>query len=387
LGRNHWKLDRPTGGRVTLDYVIDLGLFAAAAWSSPLESGIVEAKNGEEGDMAVHARSLFIDAGVDGPAEVVFVVPAPWRPVAPWSRDFRGRYLAPSTADLQDNMLAFTTRPPLIARASGFTVQIVAMGHWRPLEALLKASLERIVAAETRLMGWRGREIYNVVLVPVADTGGESYRQSFAYCFDGPTADNRAQWANTLAHELFHYWNASRLKGADYPSSQWFQEGFTEYAANLVLLSGAIARPQAFLARLSGHIANAARLETSMENIGNRKGPPLYSSGALVAFSWDVAIRNASGGRRDLGHFFRYLWRATNGGERPYAWPDIRLALEATAPGDWEGFHTRHLAGREPLPLDGTIAKAGLRRVGTDIRIDADAPAQASAVWRSLAGG
>jgi len=34
------------------------------------------------------------------------------------------------------------------------------------------------------------------------------------------------------------------------------------------------------------------------EDIGTKKGPPLYSAGALVAFSWDVKIRVASSGGR-----------------------------------------------------------------------------------------
>lgn len=376
---NGWRLDGSPLGPVTLDYVVDLGVFAEAGWSSPLESVIAG-----DGVMSVIGRALFVGSGHTGPIEVAFVLPALWRAVAPWAAKGGGRFAVRDHAELVNNMLVFSTTPPVVARAAGFTLQITAMGHWKPLAPDLKRALTRIIAAETKLMGWTQREAYNVVLLPVADTGGEAYRQSFAYCFPDPTVANAPVWANTLAHEIFHYWNYSRLKGADYASTQWFQEGFTEYVANMVLMTGKVAPPAVFLGKLAKHLENAAKLTTTLENIGTRKGPPLYSAGALVAFSWDVAIRRATGGRHDIGTFFRNLIRATGDGARPYAWADIRAALEASAPGDWEGFYQRHIKGSEPLPTAAALAGAGLRLEGGVVMVDAAASPESAAVWRSL---
>jgi len=375
-----WTLDRPAAGRVRLAYTVDLGLFAAAGWSSPLESVVAE-----DGALSVIGRALFITAEQPQPAEVAFAMPAGWRAVMPWSNSLGGaRYRVPEGAGLVDNMLVFSRTAPAIARAAGFTLQITAMGHWKPLTALVRDSLSRIIAAETRLMGWTKRETYNVVLVPTEDTGGEAYRQSFAYCFAAPTADNRADWANTLAHEIFHYWNYARLKGADYASSQWFQEGFTEYAANLVLLSGKVAPPQAFLDKLGKHIETAAKLTTTLENIGTHKGPPLYSAGALVAFSWDVAIRRHWGGRKNIGDFFRALMTVTGDGAKPYAWEDILAALTATVPGDWQAFYDAHIRGAASLPIGPSLEEAGLTLEGASVVIDPAASPESRAVWRSL---
>lgn len=376
---NGWRLERRPVGPATLDYVVDLGVFAAAGWSSPLESVIAD-----DGVLSVIGRALFIGAGHAGPIEVAFALPASWRAVAPWAPQGGGRFSVRSHGELIDNMLVFSTSPPIVAKAAGFTLQITAMGHWKPLGAELKRDLSKIIAAETRLMGWTQREAYNVVLLPIADTGGEAYRQSFAYCFAGPTRANAAVWANTLAHEIFHYWNYARLKGADYASTQWFQEGFTEYVANLVLMTGKAAPPAVFLGKLSKHIENAGKLTTTLENIGTRKGPPLYAAGALVAFSWDVAIRRATGGRKDIGAFFRNLMRVTEGGARPYAWADIRAALETTAPGDWDGFYQRHIKGTDPLPTAAALAGAGLRLEGGAVVVDPAASPDSAAVWRSL---
>ncbi|MBX7249437.1 MAG: hypothetical protein K1X35_10395 [Caulobacteraceae bacterium] len=369
-----WTLDRPAGGRLVLDYEVDLSIFEAAGWSSPLESAVAE-----DGVLAVHARALFIASGPDGPAEVRFVLPPGWRAATPWPA--RG---PASTADLQDNFLAFTNRAPVAAAASGFSVELVPMGRWRAIARSLGDDMERIVRFQTGLMRWRRPERYLVLLTPVSDRGGESYRQSLAFQNPDPRPETAGDWANTLAHELFHYWNYGKLKGADYASTQWFQEGFTEYVANLTLLSGGVTPPGVFLDRLGRHFDNAAKLTTTLENIGTHKGPPLYSAGALVALYWDATIRQAGTG--DIGTFFRNLMTVTGGGARPYAWPDIRRALEATAAHDWEGFYRRRIRGTDPLRPADVLAVAGLTISDGRVAPDAAAPDAARAVWRSMAG-
>jgi predicted metalloprotease with PDZ domain len=383
--KNGWTLGRRVSGRVHVDYVVDFALFAAAHWPSPLESAFADDEH-----VAVAGRPLFIVTTKVADAQVAFDVPARWRVVAPWPAGGGGReYRVASAADLTGNMLVFSTVEPDIAVAAGFRLQIVAMGHWKPLRPLLRRVLQTIIAREVALMAYDAHETYNVVLLPIDDTGGAAYRQSFAYCFEHPTADNRAIWANTLAHEIFHYWNYARLHGADYASTQWFQEGFTEYVANLVLVEGGIVDEPVFLAKLGQHMRNYRKLTTTLEAIGTHKGPPLYSAGALVAFSFDVMIRAASGGSRDLGTFFRQLWKATDAGARRYAWPDIRDALAACADLDWQGFYEAHIRGAEPLPLDRALSLAGLRLDGgTDtVLVDPAATDAAKAVRRNLVSG
>lgn len=380
-GSAGWKLARPASGRVRLRYAIDFAIFEQAGWSSPLESAVTDAEH------AVSCcRAFFITTPIMAGADVRFRTPPGWRAVPPWPavNPVHQSFRAASTADLTENMAVFTSRPGSPVSAAGFTMAVTAMGHWAPLLPVVRETLRTIVGLEVGMMEDRRREAYNVILVPTIDTGGEAYRQSFAYAFANPTVENRAAWANTLAHELFHFWNASRLQGRDYAASQWFQEGFTEYVANLTLLVGKIVRPEDFLAKLASHVANSRRLTTTLENIGTHKGPPLYSAGALVAFSFDAIIRNATQGRRSIGTFFRNLWRQTGEGARKYAWPDIEAALRATAPGNWAGFYARHIRGPEKLPLEQTLGLAGLRLQGSSVTTDLAAASTARLVWESL---
>lgn len=378
-----WRLARPCTGRLDLTYIVDFSLFAAASWPSPLESAVADDEH-----ISVSARPLFLTTDILTAAEIGFDTPHGWDPVAPWPAQpgLRRSYRAASVADLTDNMLVFSTVQPDVVSASGFRIQITTMGHWKPLRPLVRRTLQTIISREVALMGDGRREVYNVVLAPSADTGGNAYRQSFVYVFDNPSAENIGVWGNTMAHEIFHYWNYARLRGADYASTQWFQEGFTEYIANLVTVAGGIVTPAAFLAKLGGHVANARRLTTTLEAIGTHKGPPLYSAGALVAFSFDVMIRQATRGRRDIGTFFRNLWRSTNSGARPYAWIDIEAALREAAALDWQAFYLAHIRGSAPLPLDRSLSLAGLRLDGAGPQVVANpgASPEARAVWASL---
>jgi len=258
--------------------------------------------------------------------------------------------------------VAFVGESPDLLRAGGFNLKVIALGHWQParseLRRVLGIALERLV----ELIGFDGRADYVVVLLPQLERGGESFRASFALNLDAtPRRDNLDIWGNLIAHEVFHYWNGWRLQGADYPSSQWFQEGFTEYVANLALVSGDLISPEAFYAKLAAHVSAYRRLATPLDAPGTRKGPPLYSGGALVAFSWDTMLREATGGKRGVGALLRALLRNTEDGTRPYTWSDINASLESIAPDGWEKFRHRYIQGTEPLPLAEVLARVGLR--------------------------
>lgn len=389
-GEAGWQLAQPHNGRVTLHYEVDYAALAARSWPALREAAFADAN-----DLVFIGRSLFVTTPRIAASTVTFTLPRGWRAATPWAPrpGPHAAYFVRTPVELLRNLVVLTRSVPDVVTAGGFRLLVGSMGRWQAARAevgrVLRATIPRLV----RLFGFEERESYLVVLLPVAERGGESFQQSFALTVeDPPSRANRATWGNTLAHEIFHYWNAGRLHGADYPSSQWFQEGFTEYAANLSLVTGKLVTPDDFLRKLAEHVANARRLTTSLEGSGSHKGPPLYSAGALVAFSWDVSIRQATGGRRSLADFWRALWRQTEGGRRPFEWLDLQAALDATAPMEWEAFHRAYIAGSEPLPLARTLSLAGLRLAPAgeeppQIEIDPAATAAAKALWRALVAG
>jgi predicted metalloprotease with PDZ domain len=379
-GADGWTLARAISGPLTLQYDVDYAPLAQRGWPAPREAAYAD---GDQ--LVVIGRSLFITTPAQQTSEVRFVLPGGWQAALPWptkSEATRHAVVA-STADLTENLLAFLKGAPDVLPADGFNLKVVAYGQWKPargeVRRVLSAALKHLVA----MIGFEGYGDYLVVLLPQPEKGGESFRASFALNSDeAPSRANLGRWGNLILHEVFHYWNGWRLRGADYPSSQWFQEGITEYAANLALVSSGMIEPDEFYGKLATHVTNYGRLVTPLDAPGNRKGPPLYSGGALVAFIWDVTIHERSRGKHDLGDVLRKLLQETGDGARPYEWSDIQAALDSIATNDWAEFHRRFIHGTEPLPLADTFSRLGLAKSQEDngaVHIEVDPAASEAA--------
>lgn len=379
-GPKGWLLAEPRSGLLTVEYEVDYRPLAARGWPAPREAAFADPDH-----FVLLGRSLFITTPASGAGAVTFDLPRGWIPVAPWESG------KASPKDLTDNLLVLSRSKPDVMTAGGFRLLVTAMGHWQEARPDVRGVLGRVIRQFVKIMEYDEQESYSVVLLPILDRGGEAFRHSFAMSLDvPPSGADSTDWGNTIAHEIFHYWNGSRLRGSDYATSQWFQEGFTEYVANVSLATAGLIDPDGFRKKLSDHVANYRRLATTLEGGGSRKGPPLYSGGALVAFSWDVMIRDATGGKRSLGDFLRELWRRTDRGRRPWEWSDLQAALEATAPLDWQSFHAAHIRGDKPLPLAEVFAKAGLRLAQAEdgsphVEPDPAASAAAVTLWEGLA--
>ncbi|HEU4522554.1 MAG TPA: hypothetical protein VFT12_11160, partial [Thermoanaerobaculia bacterium] len=304
-----------------------------------------------------------------------------------WPEVSPGTFEAGDAGDLRDNLVAVTRSAPAAITSGGFRLLVVATGQWDAARTEVRRVLEAVVPELVNIIGAEEDARYLVVLLPATERGGESFRGSFAMNYEAtPSAANRADWGNTIAHEVFHSWNGWRMQGADYASSQWFQEGFTEYAANLAMVSAGLIDEETFRQKLSRHVRNYERLATPLDAPGSRKGPPLYSGGALVALTWDVMLRDATRGERNIRDVYHALWEKTDEGRQPYAWSDIEAALNAVANLNWEDFHRRYIAGTERLPLDDVLRKAGLKIVAGEVGRDPAASPQTQALWQSMTG-
>lgn len=389
-GPKGWLLDQPHSGPLKVEYEVDYSPLAARDWPAPREAAFADTNH-----VIVIGRSLFLTTPSAVSHDVTFELPQGWLPVVPWGRKTGSGQVfgVGSSGDLTENLVVLSRSQPDTITAGGFTLLVTTLGHWEPARPEVRRVLGGVIPRLVRLMGADKSESYSVVLLPTLESGGEAFRRSFAMTVDEPPSRaNSAAWGNTIAHEVFHHWNGWGLRGADYASSQWFQEGFTEYAANLSMVNAGLITPDELRKKLADHIGNARKLTTSLEAGGSRKGPPLYSAGALVAFSWDVLIRDSTGGKRGLGDFLRALWSQTGRGQRPYEWRDLQAALEATAPLDWNAFYNAHVRGSQPVPLAEILPRTGLRlRQAEDgsarVEVDPAAPAASKALWQALVEG
>jgi hypothetical protein len=130
------------------------------------------------------------------------------------------------------------------------------------------------------------------------------------------------------------------VEGSDYASTQWFQEGFTEYVANLTLVSGKIVDADAFAAKLGEHVNNYRRLTTTLERSAPEGTAPLQCRrfGGLFVGRDDSSLRRSAQPGRLLPEPLAKRTAAPAN-----TWADIRSALQSTADADWEGFYQAHI--------------------------------------------
>jgi len=191
------------------------------------------------------------------------------------------------------------------------------------------------------------------------------------------------------AHEFFHLWNVKRLRPASlepidytkeqYTRSLWFSEGFTSTVGALMLARTGYFDERTYLANLAHEIrllqlrpAHATQpvedssLDTWFDKYPQYRLPDrsisYYNKGEILGVLLDLALREATGGRKSLRELFHYMNSKYAHEGRPF--PDlegVREAAEAVSGKDLGWFFERYVSGLEELPYDQMFATVGLR--------------------------
>jgi len=223
----------------------------------------------------------------------------------------------------------------LTVQSGGRPVTVALRGKWKFSDGDFAALVARTVAAERDF--WRDSDFpsYLVTLLPAeqgsgGDEGGVELTHSVAL-FQSPGRPLDSGMKHVLAHELFHEWNADRMRAGGAPLL-WFSEGFTDYYARLLLL-------RAGLISLDDMVrdTNALLREYAQSPCRNKKGGEAaggfysgtalaklpYQQGALLAAHWNAAVRTATHG----GHSLDDVMRDLRAGPAPVSAESIAAAL------------------------------------------------------------
>lgn len=183
------------------------------------------------------------------------------------------------------------------------------------------------------------------------------------------------------AHEIFHAWNAERLRPAAmvpyrYDRRQptpllWISEGVTDYYADLALVRGGLITPDQFYALTTQKIDQVASTppvaleDASLDTwLSPTDGTAYiyYPKGSLAGLLLDIMIRDASDNRSSLDSVLRALYRDTFAKGRGFTDAEWWAAVTRAGAGrDFEEFEQRYVDGREPFPWDSVLPLAGLR--------------------------
>jgi predicted metalloprotease with PDZ domain len=306
-----------------------------------------------------------------------------------------GRFAAASYDELVDRPLEVGTHRELEWEQEGKRHRYAVWGQGNYEPERLVADTKRIVAAESALFGGLPYEQYLFILHLLPEgRGGLEHRDSCSlqadrWAFEG---EHYEDFLGLVAHELFHVWNAKRIRPAplgpfdytaeNYTRSLWVVEGLTTYYTDLILRRAGLVTQERYLERLALSIARLQALpgrkhqsldESSFdtwirfyrpdENTPNSQ-ISYYQKGALVGMLLDLEIRRATGNARSLDDVMRALWERY--GQRDAGFPEsgpggVEAIAEEVAGTSLRGFFDRAVRSTDELEYDRSLAVAGLR--------------------------
>lgn len=385
---------------IDLRYRVDLSYLWADNWpGGPRTVGGMR----DDGEALLLSSPFFIvDEGWDGSAEVQFSEGIAGT-VVPWEPMGARRYRARDKASLTDNFIALGILQPQSIGVGAFDIEIAAVGFPPEQSAALAESVETSLAHFQDLLGPPDPTRYLVAYFPAPYwQTGEAKPQSFAVSSIVPL-DRRAKpaWANTVAHELLHYWNGHRVKMKVWEDGQWFSEGVTEYLSNVALIRTGQIELQEFLNLMQNHAMLYHRFRygygTKYERIslleaGAQKSEynaAIYEGGAIAAFCLDVGMREAGGNEKGMDRFLAHL-ASREGEELVYDNDELLAEIERFSGYDARSFFEGHVAGRATIDSKSCFDRAGFdalsNLLNAQIFIDENAVGDRLAIRRALIG-
>ena len=327
------------------------------------------------GALFLVSRALFIYSPGVASARVRFDVPEEWQVSTPWE-PIAGEpdaYDVDSWDSLVSNALVLGDYERRVIEQGGMEIILAvdgALGDWiGEFHDLFGIQLD----SYGRLFGGIPQTRYLVTIRAAAEIDGESYHDSFNLV---TTVENLALrkviWANTLGHELFHYWNgANYLVGREKSRVEWFGEGFTEYYSSLTLFRAGIIDQAMYFRKLERYLARyqiTRRMwpveALSLVEAGRDKGVnwlQIYGGGATLALILDIEIRSATGGQRGLDEVMRLMKERFGDTGEPYDVEDVLDCVNRVSGSDFTAFFEAHVFGAsEQLDLAQHLSKAGL---------------------------
>ena len=334
---------------------------------------------------------LFEEGQLNRPAEVRFVLPQGWRVTT--ALRGRGPYTAADYHELADAMTFVGKYALDSVRLDGRWIRLAVWPQdaYSPTVARnLRSSIERMAPVQNRLMGGPPYDVYTVffmIVDPGVPFGGGLEhassqfdvlpRQAFALA-GGQLGDFVVP---LLSHEFFHLWNVKRIRPAelwpyDYHAEQytpllWWSEGVTDYYADLTNLRAGLWTEDRFLENVGENMqsvygapepwsAEDGSVATWIQEVYVNSSQLYYPEGSLLGFLLDVSIRDATDNAKSLDDVTRALFTRFYRAGKGFTTTDLLGLLAETGMPDVQGFYQRYINGRDDLPYQGVLSKAGL---------------------------
>ncbi len=249
----------------------------------------------------------------------------------PWPRTGPATYEPPSMQILTNDLIALGNWNRHTVKVGDFE-GIVAIAPGQPdLERAAAEPIAKIVETELALFGRLpvGRYLFLFGRPDINGAGGSPKANSMTLTVKPRLAAHGiGSLSHLVAHEFHHTWTAALFNAPD--ELRWYNEGFTDYFAYLVIARLGLTTWDEFAATLGGKMTECAsnkhRSKLSLVDAGgeiffaDRDAYHLVYSGGLLTAAWlDCAIRSSGEGKRldDLMRDFNNDARWERGGQGP----------------------------------------------------------------------
>ena len=336
---------------------------------------------------------LFEEGQLSRPAEVHFRVPAGWQVTTALRGPVNGVYSAADYHELADAMTFAGHYSADSLQVDGKWIRIVvwpAADYTATVARNIRRGVEKMAPVQNRIMGGAPYDVYtvffNVIHEPVNFGGGLEH--SFSQ-YDIMPANAFADAAGNLgdfmypllSHEFFHLWNVKRIRPGemwpyDYRQEQytpllWWSEGVTDYYADLTNLRSGLWTPEEFLQNATSNIdqvesapepwsAEDGSEATWIHEVYINSSQLYYPKGSLLGMLLDISIRDATDNAHNLDEVMRALYTKFYRQNKGFVTGDLLNELRAVGMPDVDGFYRRYIDGRDSLPYESVLGKAGI---------------------------
>lgn len=363
---------------------------AATRWSCeikldapefPTDAAHVSWLTGERGFLMM--GDLLPLAGADSkspaanPARLSFALPAGWSVASGETKLADGRF-----ETMEADNAVFFIGPNLrqrSARVGAMQLTLLTDGTWAFTDEDVSQLAVSILKDYTRTTGLTPRPRATLMLAPFPNSVGAGRwsaetRSGNVLLLSGRSPSKTAglaQLSVPLTHELFHLWipNGINLDG----QYDWFYEGFTLYQALRAGMRLNFLSFQDYLNALAraydAYAALPNRTQFSLIEAARRRWTGttalVYNKGMLVAFLYDLSLRQSSKGKRSLDDVYRDLFRSSGtSGVRQDGNEAVVAALKRED--GVRGFVERYIESNGDVDLSVLLPPFGLRgeRIG-----------------------
>jgi predicted metalloprotease with PDZ domain len=336
---------------------------------------------------------LYEPGRLDRPAEVRFALPSGWQVTTALKGSGSGPYSAADYHELADaqTFVGKYSLDSITVEGKWIRIALWPAESYTPAVARnIRTDLAKIAQTEDRLMGGPPYATYtlffNVIRENISFGGGLEHSASQydimpALAFADPAGNLGDFMVPLMAHEYFHLWNVKRIRPAtmwpyDYRAEQftpllWWSEGVTDYYADLTNLRSGLWTDEDFLHNAMADIGQVEQapepwseedgsVATWIDEVYVNSSQLYYPKGALTGLLLDVAMRDATDNIHGLDDVMRALYARHYQKGKGFTTDNLLSLLREFGMPDVDSFYQHYINGRDPLPYEALLTKAGI---------------------------